>query len=171
MRTAAELSGLAVVSATTGERLGRIHDVLFEGASGRITGFVVHGGGLLAKPQLLRRLLVRSLGADAVVVEGGAVLEEVDSEPALSDSLSARSLDDRPVLDESGKAVGKVAGVLVDEATITVPALLLAAGLIDKVLHGKPQLPLSVIKAFGADSLVVPISYDPKAADQHAARR
>jgi uncharacterized protein YrrD len=157
---------LAVVSATAGERLGRIHDVFFEPENGRITGFAVHtgSGGVFARPQLLPRLLVRSLGADAVIVEGGAVLEEIASEPPVSGSIGARSIDDRPVLDDTGKVLGKVADVLVDEATLTVHAFLLATGFLDNMFHGKPQLPLEIVKAIGPHSVVVPASYDPKTA-------
>ncbi len=58
--------------------------------------------------------------------------------------------------------VGKIADALVDD-DLTVPALLLATGLIDNALHGKPRLPISFIQTVGADSVIVSQDYDPKA--------
>lgn len=162
MRTAGELAGLAVVGEGTGERLGRVQDVLFDPASGRITGFLVKAGGLLSKPHLLPILYVRRLGQDAVLVEPGKILEEVNADPVYPDSLTAHSLDNRPVLDDTGKFLGKVDDVLVSEDTLTVTALLFSTGFIGNMLRGKPHVPLHIVKAIGQDSIVVPSSYaDP----------
>jgi uncharacterized protein YrrD len=168
MQTAGAMAGLAVVGEGSGDRLGRVQDVLFDQSSGRVTGFLVHPGGLFAKLQVLPRLYVRSIGTDALLVEPGKVLEEAKGEPIVEGSLSAHSLDGRPVLDDTGKYLGKVGDVLVDESGPSVSALLLDTGLIAGVLHGKPRIPFGVVKAFGQDSIVVPASYDITAAhSQH----
>lgn len=186
MQTAAQLKGLAVVSGATGERLGRVDDVIFDltaPAMGQITGFLVDVGGLLTKAQLLPRGRVRSLGKDALIAEGvpsdpaaqtlgesgAAPLEPVRGDPPVAGSVAVRALDGRPVLDETGKHVGNVAGALVDETTLTVPALQIALGLVDKVLHGKHDLPLGLVRAIGPDSVLVSNVYDPHAAGGVAA--
>jgi uncharacterized protein YrrD len=168
IRTGGEIAGLAVVS--EGERLGRVRDVLFApNGGGRVTGFLVDaGGGVFGKPKFLPRLMVRSLGADAVVVEPGTTLEDVDREPVV-DSVAARAVDDRPVIDETGKFLGKVADIAVDDATLTVSALIVASGFFDNLLHGKPRLPLEQVKAFGGDSIVASSAFDPRATAAHAA--
>jgi uncharacterized protein YrrD len=151
------------VSTTQGEQLGRIQDVVFHTGNGQITGFLVNRGGLFTKAQFLPVGLVQSLGADALLVQGAPGLEETDpaqTDPSVS---SAKSLTGRAVLNEAGAKVGEVADVLVDADTLTVRTLLLSTSLLDNVLHGKPQLPLAIIKAVGKDSLVVPTDFDPKA--------
>ena len=96
MRTAGELSGLAVVTEAMGDQIGHVHDVLFDPITGRVTGFLVKdSNGLFAKPKLLPRLLARSLGPDALLVEAGAVLEDAPSGPSTTGTLSAHGLDDR----------------------------------------------------------------------------
>lgn len=159
MRTGTELAGLAVISGAAGERLGRIQDVLFEPATGRISGFLVNPGGIFASSQLLPRLVVRSLGADATIVEGGTQLEEIRSDPPLPDAIRGRSLDNRPVIDESGKVLGKIADVVVDEASLNVAAFVVSTGLVENVLHGKPQLPMTQVRAIGADAVIVPTGF------------
>ncbi len=159
MRTAGELSGLAVVGEGSGDKLGKLQDVLFEASSGRVTAFLVHPGGLFAKALLLPSLAVRSVGADAVLVEQGHVMEEIKSEPALPGSLSVKSLDGRPILDDTGKVLGKTTDVVLTGDGLSVAAIQYSTGVIDSILHGKPTIPLNVIKAIGEASIVVPSSY------------
>jgi uncharacterized protein YrrD len=185
MRTAGELVGLAVVGATTGERLGRVLDVLFEPSSGRVTGFLVRraNGGLFSRPKLLSRQSVQSVGQDAVLVhnmqgqdaqgqdaggKGEAALEPVEQDPPVPGSVSAHTLDGRPVLDAAGHLVGRVADVLLDDLGESVVALLLSAGFMGDLLHGRPRtLPLSLVRAIGPDSVVAVAGYDPKTAGTH----
>jgi uncharacterized protein YrrD len=160
MRTAGELSGLAVVVEGAGDRIGRVHDVLFDPNTGRITAFLVHPGGLFAKMQVLPRLFVRSLGKDAILVEQGRVLEDATKEPAVDSSLHARTLDNRPVLDDTGTVIGKVDDVVVEEGQLTVTAFVLGTTIVSAMLHGKPRIPFAVIKAIGDDSVIVPAKYE-----------
>ncbi len=161
-RTGRDLTGLAVVTLAGGERLGRVDDVVFHMATGRVTGFLVDGGGLFGKPRFLPAGQTQSLGMDALTVPADDVLQ--DHSPAQSDvdEVSGKTLTGRPVINESGTALGKVTDILVDDQTLLV-SLVLATGFLDNALHGKPHLPVAVIKTLGTDSVVVPDSYDPKA--------
>lgn len=163
MKISRELAGLAVVTLTGGERLGRIADVVFQPTSGQVTGFLVDRGGMFSKPQFLAAGQVQGLGADALTITGAEAL--ADSDPAASalDGLASKPLEGRPVLNPAGAVIGKVADIVVETESLTVPHLLLATGLLDNALHGKPHLPLSQIQTIGADSVIVTNDYDPKA--------
>lgn len=169
LQTGAELTGLAVITLEGGERLGRLRDVIFHIASGRITGFLVDPGGMFAKPRFLPAGQVKSVGADALTVTAAEALAETIPTQDDPDEWEARPLEGRPVLNASGTALGKVADVLVDTTALTVPALTLSTGLVGNALHGKPRLPLSFVKTVGKDSLVVPDTYDPKSPEYHGA--
>ena len=161
-RTGRELTGLAVVTLAGGERLGRVADVVFQASTGRVTGFLVDTGGLFGKPRYLPVGQMQSLGADALTVPGADVLQETSPAQNDSDEVEGKTLDGRPVLNESGTVLGKVFDTQVDDQQLRV-ALVIATGVLDNVLHGKPHLPVTTIKAIGKDSIVVPDSYDPKA--------
>ena len=161
-RTGRELAGLAVVTLAGGERLGRVDDVVFHAATGRVTGFLVGLGGLLGKTRFLPAGQAQSLGADALTVPGADVLQDKSAAQRDPDEVSGKSLEGLPVLNESGTVIGKVADIVVDDQALLV-SLALATGLLDNVLHGKPHLPVATIKAIGKDSIVIPDSYDPKA--------
>ncbi len=167
LRTGKELAGLAVMTLNGGERVGRLEDVVFHVASGRITGFLVDPGGLFAKPRFLPAGKVQSVGADALTIASADALSETDPTKEDPEEWLARPLEGRPVLNASGTALGKVADVLVDAETLTVLALTLSTGLIDNAIHGKPRLPLSFVKTVGKDSLVVPDTYNPASPEYH----
>ena len=168
LRSVSELAGLAVVTLSGGERLGRLQDVVFHVSSGRVTGFLVDGGGLFAKAKFLPAGQVQSLGADALTVTGADVLTETNPATADPDELEGKPLQGRPVLNASGTVLGKVSDVTVDTEAMTVSDLILSTGLIDNTLHGKPRLPIAMVKTVGKDSIVVPDAYEPKSPEYHA---
>lgn len=168
VKTGRELGGLAVMTLAGGTRLGRVHDVVFHALSGRIVGFLVDTGGLLARPKFLPAGRVQSVGADALTVADADVLADAPQVQADPDTLEARALAGRAVMSEAGTALGTVKDVLVETDALVVPSLVIATSFIDNALHGRPTLPLSQVRTVGKDSLVVPNSYDPKAAENNA---
>ena len=159
-KTGRELAGLAVVTLAGGEKLGKIDDIVFNPATGRITGFFVDRGAIFSKPKFLPTGDVQSLGEDALTTESEAGL--LDGPSALTGELSAKTVENLPVLNPEGTVLGKVADVGVDTVNFTVPYLVLSGSLIANALHGKPHLPISAVQTVGADSVIVSSSYDPK---------
>ncbi len=161
VKTGKELAGLAVVTLTGGEKLGRVDDVVFDPSTGRVTGFFVDRGGMFSKPKFLPAGDVQSLGDDALTVASDKVL--LDGPSALTGELAAKTAENLPVLNPAGTVLGKVSDIGVDTQSLSVPYLLLATGIIGDTLHGKPHVPISAVQTVGADSVIVLASYDPKA--------
>ncbi|MGI4791939.1 MAG: PRC-barrel domain-containing protein [Janthinobacterium lividum] len=162
VKTGRELAGLAVMTLTGGEKLGRVDDVVFDPSSGRITGFFIDRGGMFSKPKFLPAGDVKGLGDDALTLESETAL--LDGPSALTGELAAKTVENLPVLNPEGTVLGKIADIGVDTQTLTVPYLLLAAGILANALHGKPHLPLTSVQTIGADSVIVSNTYDPKTA-------
>ena len=165
VKTGRELAGLAVVTLTGGERLGRIADVVFLAATGAVSGFLIDRGGMFSKARFLPAGQVKGLGADALTITSEEAL--VEAAPLGAGEFASKPLDGRPVLNQAGTVLGRVADVAVDTDALTVPYLLLATGLLDNALHGKPQLAISEVQTIGADSVIVLSTYDPKAPAAH----
>ena len=162
IKTGKELTGLAVVTLTGGEKLGRVDDVVFDPSSGRVTGFFVNRGGMFSKPKFLPVGDVHGLGEDALTVTSDKVL--LDGPSDLTSEIAAKTAENLPVLNPAGTVLGRVADIGIDTQSLTVPYLILATGIISDTLHGKPHLPVSAIQAVGADSVIVSAAYDPKVA-------
>ena len=155
------LKGLAVVTLTGGEKLGRVDDVVFNPSTGRVTGFFVDRGGMFSKTKFLPAGDVRGLGDDAMTTDSEAAL--LDGPSAMTGEIAAKTIENLPVLNPAGTVMGKVSDIAVDTQALTVPYLVLSTGLVGNVLHGKPHLPTSFIQTVGADSVIVSEAYDPKA--------
>ena len=156
MRTVEELIGLAVVGEGTGDKHGRVQDVLFEPGGGAIAGFLVHPGGLFHKSLLVPRGAVRALGTDALLVQPEYALEEVKTEPAIAGAVAAKSLDGRPVLDDAGTYLGKTSDWAVAEDTLHITGMYYSTGILASMLRKEPAVPFSSIKAIGEASIVIP---------------
>ncbi len=161
VKTGKELNGLAVVTLAGGEKLGRVSDLVFDPGTGRVTGFFVDRGGMFSKPKFLPAGDVQALGDDALTVASDKVL--LDGPSALTGELAAKTAEGLPVLNPAGTVLGKVSDVGVDTASLSVPYLILATGIIGDTLHGKPHLPIAAVQTVGADSVITAASYDPKA--------
>ncbi len=164
-----ELAGLAVVSLSGGDRLGRIDDVIFDAAKSAIVGVLVDRGGMFSKPKFLDATHIRAVGSDALTIDSEAALTEHDPAATGLSAQPAKPLGGRPVLTEAGSIIGKIADIAVDTDTLQVPYFVISTGLLDNALHGKPQLPLTMVQAIGADSVIVSNSYDPKATEAKSA--
>jgi uncharacterized protein YrrD len=140
---------------------------VFHPASGRVTGFLVNRGGMFTKPKCLAADQVQALGTDALTIKSEEALADSNTIGVPPEDIAAKQLDGRPVLNQAGIILGKIADIALDTEGLTVPYLLLATGILDNVLHGKPQLPLSLIQTIGTDSVIVSNAYDPKSPDAH----
>ena len=169
IQTGREMAGLAVVSLTGGDRLGRIDDVIFDSAKAVIVGILVDRGGMFSKPKFLEATLVRAFGSDALTIDSEAALTEYDPAATGLSAQPAKPLGGRPVLTEAGSIIGKIADIAVDTDTLQVPYFVLSTGLLDNALHGKPHLPLTMVHTIGADSVIVLNSYEPKASEASSA--
>lgn len=169
IQTGHDLAGLAVVSLTGGDRLGRIDDVIFDTAKAVIVGILVDRGGMFSKPKFLEATHVRAVGSDALTIDSETALTDYDSSALGASAQPVKPLGGRPVLTEAGSIIGKVADIAVDTDTLQVPYFVIATGLLDNTLHGKPHLPMAMVQTVGADSVIVSNSYDPKTPEANAA--
>jgi uncharacterized protein YrrD len=157
-RTGSELDGLAVLTLSGGQRIGRLRDIVFR-PDGQITGFVLaaEGGGGLFLPTGL----VQSIGTDALTIEDEHGLVPEREVPSGEGEYPSRSLHARPVIREAGVALGKIADIGVDTAAMRVAALLMTTGFMDSLLHHRKAVPIEAIRAIGEHSVIVSNDYDP----------
>jgi len=74
MRTGKELIGLAIVDVRDGKKLGHADEIVISPDDGRLLGFVMKGGGLFSSKESIVEIGdVRSIGRDAITVEGDEV--------------------------------------------------------------------------------------------------
>jgi uncharacterized protein YrrD len=153
MRSAKELKGLAVVDVSGGKRLGRIDEVVVSPDDLRVLGFVMKEGGLMSHHELVVTAdRVRSMGPDAVTVEGDVALE---AEQASEELLAARS-GERPLVGakavtEDGALLGEIVDLSLDPDSMRIAAVTLRGGL----TSSGDAIPAERIASVGPDAVIV----------------
>lgn len=166
MRTGGELRGIAAVRASEGVKIGRFQDIVFDITNGRITGFVLDEVAAGSKHEhFLPAALLQSLGADAAMLSDASdSLAVFLPEETPAGMVSVRALSGRPVLNETGTVLGRIADVQINEQALSIHALLMKTGLLSKVFGGSTPVPFDRVRAIGVDSVVLSGDYDPRSA-------
>jgi len=156
MHKVSELIGKSIVSAATGERLGKVSDVLVDQQSHRVLGFVI-GGGLMSAEHVLPHADVQAMGADAVVARSatGVVGAKEWREQGVAGARTS-TLKHRRVLTTTGRSLGEVHDVLLDDGGGAVEAFEVTAPSLGGLVHKHAILPHVSGMTIGADAVLVP---------------
>lgn len=153
MRKRKELQGLAVLDVSGGKKVGTVGDLVVSPEDGRLMAITIGGGMLGGGGSFVAADDIRSIGADAITVEGENVARP---ESEMSDGLrtardASRQLPGKKVVTENGTLLGTVHDVLVDESTLRVSGLTIGGGM----LSTEDALAADRIVSVGPDALIV----------------
>ena len=163
MRSGNELRGMSVVDVAGGNKLGQVGEVVISPDDLRVLGLVVKSGGLLSQQErIIEADDIRSIGKDAITVDGADAAHDRDTG---GDELrQARSGQRRIIgakaVTKSGTLVGTVSDFMVDENTRRVTALTLGTG----PFSTSEAIPAERIASVGPDVIVV---HDAATPDAH----
>jgi uncharacterized protein YrrD len=164
MRKRKDLEGLAVVDVSGGRKLGAVSDFVISPSDGRVLAITLRGGLFGGGGSYVAAGDVRSIGPDALTVEGDQV---VRPESEMPDDLreardASKSLAGKKVVTENGTLLGTVSDYLVDESALRVTGLTIGGGL----LSGEDALAADRVVSVGPDALIVT---DPEGEHRDAA--
>lgn len=153
MRKGRELRGLAVVDVGSGRKLGTVEELVISPDDGAILAVAIGGGMFGGGKSYVDIADVRSIGADAVTVDGENVArpEGEVSEPIRDADRSARTLVNNKVVTEGGAFLGTVHDYFIDEESRRVTGLTIGGGL----LSGEDGLAADRIRSVGPDAVIV----------------
>lgn len=154
MRNAKDLQGLAIVDVANGKKLGSADEIVVSPESGRLLGFVMKSLGVLSPSERIVEMAdVRSIGADAITVEGDEVAHttEAAAEQIRQARSGKRGLSGKKVVTQDGNLVGTISDYAIDEQEARVKALMLGGGLFEK----GDAIPADRIVSVGEDVVVV----------------
>lgn len=156
MQRTSDLIGKPIVSADRGEKVGTVSDVLLQTDEGRLAGLVVHTG-MLRSERVLPYEEVKVLGGDAVVANSReAVIDPDGWEQRHVHARRSSRLNHQKVITRTGRQVGTIADIYVDEASGRVDAYDVATPAFAGLVHRHARLPHSSDLALGEDAVVVP---------------
>jgi len=150
------LIGMTILSRQTGNKIGKVLDLIVDSSTGRLDGLVVTG---LAEEELvLNYASISSFGQDAVMAyEDDSVVPPAEGELARR-PCAKRDLIGASLITEGGRFLGKVANIFVNLAPPPFAIYELRDSLLDKLLGKVSYVPASLGRALSGDGerIIVP---------------
>jgi sporulation protein YlmC with PRC-barrel domain len=149
---ATDIKGKAVISVTSGARLGRVDDVLFDAGSLAIAALRVSAEGQQA---LIPFDQVQSLGSDAVMVASADVAQWITTSSAAEGLISFDALKRYKVVDDAGTLLGTPQALELDPTNGRLQRLEIHKGGVLGMGGESATASGSDIASVGADVIVV----------------
>lgn len=158
MRKSRDVIGLPVIVSETGEQIGTVRDLLFDGRQ-KLRGILLEKEGLMRRGRFIAIENIAAFGADAVMIDSeNAVSPLGDEQRNWVGLLSGdRKLKGRPVIMANGKELGWVEDVYFREELGTLIGYELSDGFLADVISGRKVLrPGTTHLKWGKDVIIAP---------------
>lgn len=152
------LTGRAVLSRATANKLGQIHDLIIEPVKGSLAGIAVNmlDGNLY----YVEAGEIHSIGPDAVMVNSDRSALRAEESPVKALPLALNKLVGVDVITEGGKVLGQVANIFIHLAEEPVLIYEARSSILDKLLGRSLFFPASQGHAFSADDARLVVKED-----------
>lgn len=152
MRKANELIGKSIVHQASGERLGSVHDLVFEPNASKVAAILVDGGGMFREARVINWSAVTSIG-DVVMVTGDAPVQRVSDAPEVSDEMRQDGpISGTAIVTEAGERIGTVGDLFIDDTGV-VRGYEIKQGFVSD-LGGRKFLSVDHVKTVGKDAII-----------------
>lgn len=150
-----DIVGLPLISTSQGEKFGMVQEVLLNLSKGVITGFILDKGGFLRDKKIVDISQIKSIGESAITIPADDIKVESGLE-SFSDCVNYKEFITKPVYTHSGKSLGIIQDIFVNEENGHVIGFEVSEGIIHDILEGRGIIPLPKSTIYGKDTVVVP---------------
>ncbi|PTA69131.1 PRC-barrel domain-containing protein [Deinococcus arcticus] len=152
-----DLLGRPIVAVGSGERLDRVHDVIFDHQANQVLGLLVDEGGWFSAAKVVPFERIRSIGEDAIMIGTPEDVTTTREDGRLKDALDSKvSLVGLTLLTTDGQNLGKIADVFFDDHTGRVEGYESTGGLFADLTSGRTFVPAPEQVQIGVDTALVP---------------
>lgn len=158
-KTGKALLGMPIISLTNGEKIGEVHSVVYSAREGRLLYVTIpHGGGLFGGGNTLKLRVedFHSLGEDAITVQDGSKLIELDRNVKDVESEAGEDILGKRLMTDDGSFLGTIDDVLIDRHSRKLVAYEISGGLWRDITRGQSDIPIDFVGTIGKDVVIVP---------------
>lgn len=155
------LIGKTVLSRTTGNLLGQVHDLYIDPVEGLLMGLTVQAPN--GQMSGLDYKKVYSFGQDAVMASDDDAIVALDNDWVATHSHAKRHLLGIKIVTESGNLLGQVANIFVRLTPPPIAVYEVRESLLDKLLGRNLFIPASTGNALSSSAERIVVSNDAKA--------
>lgn len=149
MRKGRELLGLPVIEQGSGHRWGEIQDLVLDHEQQDVKGYLLDKGSWFHAPKQIEVTSISQVAEDAFIAAGEPVSVKIDK-PCLVSSLGGK-----PVQTVSGRQLGTIQDVLLDDQCRTIIGYEISDGFISDVLSGRAVIFKHNVLGYERDLVVV----------------
>lgn len=150
-----DATGLPVISAPDGERIGTVRRIFIDPGERRVVGFAIDAGSKFFEPEWSPKLdaaNVHALGPDALVLTGSDALRADETEERYAELLEVGALLNRRVLTVDGREVGSISSVSFDEQSFALTTIEVGHG---HLRRRTESLPIADLLVIGPDYAII----------------
>jgi len=135
---------LPVISISTGERLGTIHDIFFIPGSMKIIVFIIHIKRLITSEKGLPAEEIIKVGKNAVLIRDESKIVDINQLDIPDDAKSYRKdIAEIPVYTDSGLNVGYVQDAIFNFELGVLAEFEISDGIVQDLIEGRKKVPAS----------------------------
>lgn len=150
-----DIIGLPLIITTNGEKIGIVQEILLNLSRGTITGFILDKGGFLRDKKIVDIKEIKNIGEGAIILDKEDIKFENDLK-SFGDSINFKDMLTKPVFTQSGKNLGIIGDIFVNENNGHIIGFEVSEGIIHDILEGRGIIPLPRSTIYGKDTIVVP---------------
>jgi uncharacterized protein YrrD len=148
---ASDVIGRQITARGGGQVIGKIRDLVIDGAGREVIGIVL-SDGLFSASRVAPWKAVQAFGPDSVIIDAAGSVVKAAAIPAIKAVLDKKTrIKGLKLLTTDGKELGKISDVVFDEATGEVNGYELSSGLFSHAFDGTPFLPTPQSIEMGKD--------------------
>jgi uncharacterized protein YrrD len=157
MRKGSDIVGKPIVAYDTGEKIGRVRDLIFDQERNYLVALLVQEKSFMSDARVLPLAVIQSIGMDAAIVSKAEYII-----PAKSDRKIAAILDRNNIMNGthimtvSGQDLGKMVDLYFDETTGAIEGYEVSGGIFADAYSGRSFVPAVQTLRIGENYAFVP---------------
>ncbi|MCL5290150.1 MAG: PRC-barrel domain-containing protein [Bacillota bacterium] len=156
MRKSKKFIGMPVISLAEGQQMGTVKGLVVDPVQQKVAALIIEQKGWFSEQKFVPYGKVRSVGADAITIDQGAVVEKGTGLPDILKLFKDKvAIIGCKIIMENGSNLGEVDEYFVEETTGSIVGLEVIGNLLNSIIKGKSYLDIGFVNTIGKQLVVV----------------
>ena len=157
MRKGSDIIGKPIVAYDTGEKVGRVRDLIFDQERNYLVALLVREGGFMSDARILPLVAIQSIGMHAAIVSMADEIIPAKSDPQVAAILARNNImNGTHIMTTSGQDLGKMVDLYFDETTGAIEGYEVSGGIFADAYSGRSFVPAVQTLRIGENYAFVP---------------
>jgi uncharacterized protein YrrD len=157
MRKGSDIVGKPIVAYDTGEKVGRVRDLIFDQERNYLVALLVQESGFMSDAKVLPLVAIQSIGMDAAIVSKAEQIIPAKSDPQIAAILARNNImSGTHIMTVSGQDLGKMVDLYFDETTGAIEGYEVSGGIFADAYSGRSFVPAVQTLRIGENYAFVP---------------